>query len=147
LDSVEFADFSHIVRLLCDNIEEASGGLVRISTRVEGAAPLPADSAVALSLALNELITNCAKHAASGRTAAIDVTCRREGDRMHLSVVDDGPGFPAGFHPETSGGFGMRMMQTLIGQAGGTLRFVRTAPGTAVEIEVPVSALPDGRRD
>ena len=143
LDSVECADFSHIVPMLCQNIQEASGGLVTISTRVEGPAPLPADTAVALSLALNELVTNCAKHATPSRTATVEVACRREGDRVHLSVEDDGPGFPAGFDPETSGGFGMRMMQTLISQAGGTLRFVTRSRGTAVEIEVPISAPPD----
>ena len=147
LDSVECADFAHIVPMLCQNIQEASGGLVVISTRVEGPAPVPADTAVALSLALNELVTNCAKYAASGRIATVDVTCRREGDRMHLSVVDDGPGFPGGFDPETSGGFGMEMMQTLIKQAGGTLRFVTRTYGTAVEIEVPVSAPPDKQHD
>ena len=72
LDSVEFADFAHIVPMLCQNIQEASGGLVAISTRVAGPAPVPADTAVALSLALNELVTNCAKHAAPSRTATVD---------------------------------------------------------------------------
>jgi two-component sensor histidine kinase/integral membrane sensor domain MASE1 len=147
LESAEFADFSQVVPLLCHNIQGASGGLVTISTRVEGPTPLPADTAVALSLAVNELVTNCAKHAASGRTATVDVICRREGDQMRLSVADDGPGYPAGFDAESSGGFGMRMMHTLIRQAGGTLRFVTTPLGAAAEIQVPISAQPREHRD
>jgi two-component sensor histidine kinase/integral membrane sensor domain MASE1 len=139
LDSVESADLAHVLPMLCRNIQQTSGGLTSITTRVEGPAPLPADTAVSLSLALNELVTNCAKHAVPGRTVSVDVTCRREGDRILLSVVDDGPGLPAGFDPATSGEFGMRMMRTLIAQAGGTLRFERRPAGTAVEVEVPVA--------
>jgi two-component sensor histidine kinase/integral membrane sensor domain MASE1 len=147
LDSVDSADFAHILPMLCRNIQKTSGDLTAISTRVEGSAPLPADTAVALALALNELVTNCAKHRMPDRTVAVEVTCRREGDRLHLSVVDDGPGLPAGFDPDTSGGFGMQMMRTLIAQAGGTLRFDRRPAGMAVNIEVPVSPPPEGQSD
>jgi two-component sensor histidine kinase len=41
-----------------------------------------------------------------------------------LSVVDDGPGWPAGFKPEDSKGLGMKIVLSLVQQIGGTLRIL-----------------------
>ena len=43
-----------------------------------------------------------------------------------LSITDDGPGLPADFDPMKQKGLGMKLIQSLTKQIGGTLKF---APG------------------
>ncbi|MEL5876357.1 sensor histidine kinase [Cereibacter sphaeroides] len=133
----ETVDFGPFVPALCAAIEGAEGGRARIEAELQGSAQVSADSAIALSLALNELVTNALKHA--GPTPRIRVSCGREGDALVLRVEDDGPGLPEGFDLTAQAGFGVRMVAGLIGQAGGTIRTLATEGGAAFEIRVPVT--------
>ena len=140
MDNVETVDFSQIVPALCRNIDGASGDLVTLSVRTSGEAVVSADAAVALSLALNELVTNSIKHAGGDRPATVAVGCRRSGGNVLLSVSDDGPGFPPDVDVEQRKGFGIRMVQDLVERAGGHLRIARADGGAIAEISVPAAA-------
>lgn len=84
---------------------------------VEGAkVEIPTTMAIPLGFIVNELITNSAKYAEGHITVRIDAAS--PADRS-LSVIDDGPGLPAGFKPSDSKGLGMKIVLSLVKQIGG----------------------------
>jgi two-component sensor histidine kinase/PAS domain-containing protein len=91
---------------------------VRLALRTEPA-NLPAEAAVPLGMAVNELVTNAVKYAYPSPAAGpIEVALERRGEDLLLSVSDEGVGLP------TNGGrngLGMRLVRSLAGQAGGEL--------------------------
>lgn len=135
-------DFSEVCRSLCSSIARASGGRVSISTETVGEAVVSADVAVALSLALNEVITNSIKHVIE--SPAVLVSCRPQGGHVLLRIEDNGAGLPPDFDIGRSKGFGMRMVRGLVSQIHGEVRFASSAAGTVVEISSP--ALPTAKR-
>jgi two-component sensor histidine kinase len=87
---------------------------------VEGTtAEIPSSLAAALGLITNELITNSVKHTNG------DITVRLEKSApaaYSLSVLDDGPGLPAGGEAATNKGFGVKLVLWLVEQIGGELQ-------------------------
>ena len=67
-------------------------------------------------------MTNSSKYA----TGNITVRMERSAAAYLLSVSDGGPGLPAEFAPAASSGLGMKIIQALVKEIGGTLLF---APG------------------
>jgi sensor histidine kinase YesM len=57
-------------------------------------------------MVLQPIVENAVRHAIAVRTSGgrIDVTARREGDRLHLTVEDDGAGLSATPNGATNGG-------------------------------------------
>jgi two-component sensor histidine kinase len=117
LDNVELRTY---LQHLCADLSELlvqddSGfGIVVEGGRVE----TPAALAVPLGFIVNELITNAAKYAKGRVVVRIDKTSP---DHCALSVLDDGPGLPAGFDPAESKGLGMMIVLSLVEQLGGAL--------------------------
>lgn len=92
---------------------------------------IPTTLALPLSLIVNELITNSVKHAKS------DITVRFESITPvshSISVVDDGPGLPGGFDPANSKGLGMQIVQALVKEIGGELRFLTGNNGRGTRV-------------
>jgi two-component sensor histidine kinase len=123
LDHQDHVEFKEYLQNLCEDlssllIQDGSGYAIV----VEGAnVEIPTILAIPLGFIVNELITNSAKYAeghVSVRIEAMSPTDRS------LSVVDDGPGWPAGFKPEDSKGLGMKIVLSLVQQIGGTLRIL-----------------------
>lgn len=83
-----------------------------------------------------EAIQNAAKHAGPAR---ITVDLDRDGDRIDLSIADDGVGFQAG---GGSDGIGLVTMRDRIGAIGGDLEVV-SEPGAGVTIHVAVPDAPE----
>lgn len=137
MDSVETVDFGRVVRQLCRSLADTHGELVTISATTTGKAMVPSDTAIALALALNELITNSVKHAAG--SSGIAVSCRSDGKTMLATVSDDGPGFPPGFALEQAESFGVRMVRSVVADAKGQLRVLQSDRGATVEIAVPLA--------
>jgi len=81
---------------------------IRCTVETDEAA-LSLKQGTALALALNELVSNAAKHGAR----AVEIRFRTVGARCRLEVVDDGPGFPAGFSPETHAHTGLELVKAL----------------------------------
>ena len=119
-DHVEFKDY---LQHLC---EDLSGLLVQDGSGyaivVEGAnVEIPTTMAIPLGFIVNELITNSAKYAEGHVSVRIEATSPTD---RSLSVVDDGPGMPAGFKPEDSKGLGMKIVLSLVQQIGGELHIM-----------------------
>lgn len=89
---------------------------VRFADRLQVRFDIAPDTFGALlpNLLLQPLIENAIKYAVSRQVAGgtIEVRAVRHGDDLHLSVRDDGPGFPADFGPVLNGrGVGLRNTQ------------------------------------
>ncbi len=80
---------------------------------------LPSALAIPLGFIVNEMITNSVKYA----TGNIAVGVETSATGNLLSVSDDGPGLSPAFDPRLSKGLGMKIIQTLVKQIGGTLQF------------------------
>lgn len=90
-------------------------------------------TATALALAVNELLTNAAKHqnaireggvAATHDAETIKVILQQSQDNLVVTVQDAGPGFPPDFDPVRHANIGLQLVQTLVGHdLHGTARF------------------------
>jgi len=123
LDLQDHVEFKNYLQHLCGDL---SSLLVRNDSGyaivVEGAdVEIPTTMAIPLGFIVNELITNSAKYAEGHVSVRIEATSPTD---RSLSVMDDGPGMPAGFRPEDSKGLGMKIVLSLVKQIGGTLSIV-----------------------
>lgn len=125
LDHEENVQFKEYLQHLC---EDLSGLLFQGESArtivVEGAAiNIPTAFAIPLGFIVNELITNSAKYAKSNITVRLETSPSLG---HSLSVLDEGPGLPAGYDPAVSKGLGMKIISSLVKQISGKLKI---APG------------------
>jgi two-component sensor histidine kinase/sensor domain CHASE-containing protein len=99
---------------------------------------LDMDTAVPLGIVINELLTNALKHAfPDGRVGRISVTLGRgPAGMVVLGVSDDGEGPPAGLDISAPTTLGLRIVNTLVAQLGGTLE-LSTETGSAFMVRFP----------
>jgi two-component system sensor kinase len=95
------------------------------------------DSAIPISLIINELVSNSIKHAfPKGTHGEITIAGRREADTLVLSIRDTGIGIPKDFDwMRSTQSLGLRLVAGLVGQVDGTIELDRTT-GTAFNIVV-----------
>jgi two-component sensor histidine kinase len=101
---------------------------------------LDLERAIPCALILNELISNCLKHAfPAGRRGEIRVECGRDanGD-CRLTVADNGIGWPKVVDVQTAHSLGLRLVRTLANQLEGTLH-VDSDGGAKVELQFPTT--------
>ena len=117
-------DFDEYVRELVAMLMSsfgARGGRAGIEVHAEGMA-LDIDRAIPVGLILNELISNSIKHAfPNGRTGVVRVALSKTGDRISLTVRDNGVGLPEGFDPAATQSLGMRLVHVLAEQLGASI--------------------------
>jgi two-component sensor histidine kinase len=104
---------------------------------------VPPAQVAAVALVLNELLTNCAKHAFPGRaTGAVTIQVAHTKDQIELQVHDDGIGLGSSAQRT---GLGTTIVRTIVGQSlRGTVAFA-TEAGTRVTLRFPsVKALEGG---
>jgi two-component sensor histidine kinase len=93
---------------------------------------------MALGLLVTELVINACKHAFKDNDAGqIHVRLSRvSGDRLCLTVEDNGAGLPQGFDAKVSSGLGMRLLQSFVRQLDGKLN-IEGPPGTRFIVTFP----------
>ncbi len=95
---------------------------------------LTVSKAIPCGLLLNELITNCYKHAFVDRDEGIIHISLRENDNQVLIVVsDNGCGLPDDFDAKTQSSLGMTLINTLTKQLEGQLK-VTSEQGSCFQI-------------
>ncbi|MHC4499595.1 MAG: sensor histidine kinase, partial [Planctomycetota bacterium] len=105
--------------------------------------PKPLDNNVRVLLfqAVRELLVNVAKHA---QAASVKVSTRRAGDRIRISVEDDGVGIDTSEispRSRTAGGFGLFSIRERLGHIGGSLKVSsRQGRGTRVTLVAPLNS-------
>ncbi|HWO94352.1 MAG TPA: ATP-binding protein, partial [Dehalococcoidia bacterium] len=111
---------------------------VRASVEVESNVPwLDEEVGAGLFQVTQEALSNIRKHAHASR---VHTTLGVRGDRVRLTIRDDGVGFDPGA-PRSEAHRGLRNMRARVENFGGEVR-IESAPneGTAIIIEVPASA-------
>jgi two-component system, sensor histidine kinase PdtaS len=145
--------FVEIVRPLLRMVEEGMSSEDRpIAFRVEGDAGfLPAAVATPLSVVLNELLQNAIDHAfppdldLQAAPGSAIVRLRNDGDRLTVTVEDDGVGVVEGFDLTAATGLGLSIVRTLVtSELMGTITIERGSgagerPGTVVRLDLPVT--------
>ena len=124
LDRQKTVELKQYLRTLCVDIADLllQKGAGR-AVVVEGAdITLPTALGIPLGFLVAEAITNSVKYA----TGDIIVRIQTSDPAVLLSIVDGGPGLPADFDPMKQKRLGMKLIQSLTKQIGGTLTF---APG------------------
>jgi PAS domain S-box-containing protein len=103
--------------------------------------PLDSNIRVLLFQAVRELLVNVAKHA---QAAGVKVSTRRAGNRIRISVEDDGVGLDTSEMSSRShdmGGFGLFSIRERLGHVGGSLKVSsRKGRGTRVTLVAPLNS-------
>ncbi len=111
-----------------------AGRRIGIDVQIESV-PLDRRRAVAIGLAIRELITNALKHAfPGGRAGTVSLSCRRKGNTLNIVVADDGNGDVATDEREEH--FGMQFVRSLAKGLGGSIDITHIY-GTEVKLTVP----------
>lgn len=144
--SPEHVNMQQVVERLLPLALSANGldpGCLELRVQV-AAIQLRSREASLVSLFLNELISNCAKHAFSGRhTGKLEIRVAVAASEVSLTVQDDGPGLPPGFQLATHSNVGLEVAQAL-GEGSLNGRFsLKNDHGCRAEITFP---LPDGAK-
>jgi len=134
LAELEFAEYAERLLRNLWNVYRTHG-TVRLNLAI---APVnfPVDKAVSCGLLLSELATNALKYAfPNGRDGTVTVALEHEAatGAVCLRVQDDGVGLPAGLDWRQSTSLGLRLVNMLADQLGGT---VETGPGPGAEFRI-----------
>jgi PAS domain S-box-containing protein len=100
---------------------------------------LSINQAIPCGLLLNELLTNCLKHAfLPGIRGAITIDLKDEAGVAHLSVRDTGRGLP--LEPESAKprSLGMKLIHSLSRQLGGKMEYDSRPTGTEAKLVFPI---------
>ncbi|UCH33079.1 MAG: PAS domain-containing protein [Armatimonadota bacterium] len=112
----------------------------KIAYRVRGDRLLmPSKLATSLGLVINELVCNAVKHGLADRDAGRISVNISAGERIRISVSDDGRGIPADFDPQRDGHVGTLVTRDLLEKELGGSVAVRRNPrgGTTVVLVFP----------
>jgi len=123
----------HLVRDLSQSHKTRSAGL-RFTVELPPI-ELHSNDVMLCGLVVNELVTNAIKHGFSdGRKGEIRVVGKSLGaNRLSMSVVDDGAGFPAGKDFLASPSLGLQLVHILAGQLKAKIELSRH-PVTKIEL-------------
>lgn len=132
---LDFAEYAADLLTYLWEANHGSIGKVHLSTAVASLI-LPIEMAVPCGLILNELASNALKHAfPSGLGGEVAVTLEHDHAKgsVCLRVRDNGIGLPVDLDWHQSSSLGLRLVQILAGQIGGT---VQTGPGPGTEFQI-----------
>jgi PAS domain S-box-containing protein len=133
-------DFSGYVRQLTSHLLNSYGvkpDKIKLNLKAENVF-LDIDTAVPCGLLVNELVSNCLKHAfPNGMNGEIDIEIVHDSEnKINLTVKDNGVGFAGDYHEIRSGSLGLQLIDSLSRQLGGTVSF-ETQNGTCFSIKFP----------
>ena len=130
--------FRPALEWLADRMRDHHGIVCRVRDD-ERPKPLDNDVMIVLFQAVRELLNNVAKHAKARR---VEISLRRENDRIQIHVKDNGVGFDTsviGVHVSQTGGFGLFSIRERLRLFAGQLA-IESAPGcgTRITLEAPL---------
>lgn len=104
---------------------------------------IPYNKATSVALIVNELISNCQKHAfPSGEEGDIRIVCKKKNDHIFLSVQDDGIGFAKPVHPTEPKTLGLSIVASIVkGEFRGQIDFPEVQHGALIDIRLPINSI------
>jgi PAS domain S-box-containing protein len=135
--TLESEGLTSALRELAANTEKMFGIQCRVEY-VETGPDLPAATGMHLYRIAQEAVSNAIKH---GKATDVMIHLQPSKERLALSIVDNGAGFPKVL--AQNDGMGLRIMRYRAGMIGGTLSIERNSTGgTMVSCSVPSGVLP-----
>jgi len=136
-DSFSQLDFTDILENLIQNLERVFGTDTEIEHTIDKQEiKLNINQAIPCSLLLNEVITNCYKHAFVGRDSGrVEACISCKDERVIVTISDNGIGLPDGLDVETTDSMGLHLVQVLTSQLKGKSSFSSDENGTAFHLE------------
>lgn len=134
---------------LIDNAVERTAVLFSSPVQVVESSPCPPVQldGVLIEQVMVNLLENCARYA--GKDCNVNISFGTIGDRLQVSVSDDGPGIPienleSVFEPfnrtgNRGFGLGLAICKAAIEAHGGTIRAVPKSAGAEIQWEVPIA--------
>lgn len=120
------------IATLVTEFEQSTG--IQVAVRVGLQSLPPAPIAKAIYRVIQEALTNIYKHAAA---TVVQINVRQSGDRIYLSIRDDGCGFQL---QATTGGFGLHSMRERIMAVQGHFQIeAEPGKGCCILVEVPLN--------
>lgn len=108
-----------VVRQVCDGIGGAAARRgIALQVQALDATPLRPQVATSLGLIVNELASNAVKHAFGDAGGALTIRVERDGDRVQMTVDDDGAPMPVEPRP----GLGLELVRRLVKSLRGEMR-------------------------
>jgi signal transduction histidine kinase len=141
------AFLNHPMRLTSNGLPSALKALMdgfgkrlgcRVSFKIVGD-PAPSDAASSLALlrVAQEALVNIHRHA---HASAVAMTLRAAGNRLELSISDNGVGMPPSDEVELRGGVGVQGMRFRVERLGGRFQIRNLKRGTKIFASVPVAS-------
>ena len=142
-ESIAEIEFESYTRDLVLNLYHSYGTKqAKFPTQIEiGNLKLPIDLAVPCSLIINELVSNCLKHAFKGRdSGAIHIYLKHlNNSKVILSISDDGVGMPQDGTTGRPQSLGLKLVMMLARQINGQIATTSNATGTNISVDFPFS--------
>jgi two-component sensor histidine kinase len=112
---------------------------VALTLDVEPGLSLKVDAALPLAIVFAENLSNALEHGLAGRSGTIAVrVASTAGNRLIMSVTDDGAGLRDGFDLATCNSLGLHIVGQLAKQLGGTFTLTAIDPqGTQAILDIP----------
>ena len=136
-ENLASVNMEQYLQLLTFNVLDTYGRRDSIQLQLDAPLTLDVAQATPCGLIVNELLSNILKYAfppGFKGEPAMGVSLRREGETYHLTVSDNGVGFPPGYDWRTGQSMGLRLVSLwATHQLGGTLT-VSGETGTTFEI-------------
>ena len=134
-------DFAAYLRRIATYLQEFYGvSPERVSLDIEANVKLPLPQAIPCGLIVNELLTNCFKHAfPNGNSGNIHLSLTSNDGRCVLAVADDGVGMPTGIDIEEMNSLGLSLVSVLSRQLRGEIELQRST-GTRISISFPITS-------
>lgn len=110
--------------------------------------PIQRSSSIPLGLIMNELIANACKHAYPEGEGTVRVSLRADGERVYLSVADDGAQMPKDLDDSRrTGSMGLRIVRNMTQQLGGEHQVIPNETGKTIQVDFPLEkhAVPDAQ--
>ena len=137
-----------LVPMLADAVETASESFPDATVETELPDTLEATGTLALKPVFTNLLNNAVQH--SSEAPEVQVTGHRDGDRVVVTVADDGPGIPPAERDRIfdrgvtsdggDGGLGLHIVATILDRADGDIRIEDSdLGGAAFVVSLPAS--------
>ncbi|HEX2279516.1 MAG TPA: MASE1 domain-containing protein [Candidatus Tectomicrobia bacterium] len=137
--NLAYLDAADYLRRLSQRLFEAyhpPDGRISLTLALETVALEP-NRAISCGLLLNELLSNCLKHAfPHGQAGEVHIALRACQEQVTLSVRDTGVGLPEGLDFRHTDSLGLQLVYLLTEQLGGTITLERTG-GTTFTLILP----------
>lgn len=126
LKSIDFGDYIQTLAMELFRTYQGDPGLIKMNINVENL-EIDINTTVPLGLIVNELVSNCLKHAfPDGIKGDINIDFHKINDEYVLKVCDTGVGFPEDLDFKSTESLGMQLVTNLTCQIDGEIELDRS---------------------